>query len=74
MVPPIPPEASKEIELIKALVAKHFPVYDVRVSYDVVQFFCRVEPTLLEDSFDRMREEMAPQGYIPMITYEREST
>ena len=70
-MPPIPPEASKEIELIKALVAKHFPVYDVRVSYDVVQFFCRVEPTLLEDSFDRMREEMATQGYIPMITYEK---
>jgi membrane-associated protease RseP (regulator of RpoE activity) len=70
-VPPIPPEASKEIELIKALVAKHFPVYDVRVSYDVVQFFCRVEPTTLEDSFDRMREEMAAQGYIPMITYEK---
>ena len=71
MVPPIPPEASKEIELIKALVAKHFPVYDVRVSYDVVQFFCRVEPTTLEDSFDRMREEMSAQGYIPMITYEK---
>jgi len=71
MVPPIPPEASQEIELIKALVAKHFPVYDVRVSYDVVQFFCRAEPTTLEDSFERMREEMATQGYIPMITYEK---
>lgn len=71
MVPPIPPEASKEIELIKGLVAKHFPVYDVRVSYDVVQFFCRAEPTTLEESFDRMREEMAGQGYIPMITYEK---
>lgn len=71
MVPPIPPEASKEIELIKALVAKHFPVYDVRVSYDVVQFFCRIEPTILEESFDQMREEMAAQGYIPMLTYEK---
>jgi len=71
MAPPIPPEASKEIERIKALVAKHFPVYDVRVNYDVIQFFCRTEPTTLEDSFDRMREEMATQGYIPMITYEK---
>ena len=71
MAPPIPPEASKEIEMIKALVAKHFPVYDVRVSYDVVQFFCRVQPELLEESFDKMREEMAPQGYIPMIIYEK---
>ena len=71
MVPPIPPEASKEIELIKALVARRFPVYDVRVNYDVVQFFCKVEPTTLEDSFDTMREEMAAQGYIPMIIYEK---
>lgn len=70
MTPPIPPEASKEIEFVKSLVAKHFPVYDVRVSYDVVQFFCRVDPATLEDSFEQMREDMAPHGYIPMITYD----
>jgi Zn-dependent protease len=70
MAPPIPPEASKEIEFVKGLVAKHFPVYDVRVSYDVVQFFCRVDTATLEDSFEQMREDMAPHGYIPMITYD----
>ncbi len=70
MVPPTPPEASKEIEFVRSLVAKHFPVYDIRVSYDVVQFFCRIDPATLEDSFEKLREDMAPQGYIPMITYE----
>src|SRR5512137_1395130 len=70
MAPPIPPEASKEIEFVKSLVAKHFPVYDVRVSYDVVQFFCRIDPATLEDTFEQMREDMAPHGYIPMITYD----
>ncbi|MGQ9587413.1 MAG: site-2 protease family protein [Thermoplasmata archaeon] len=71
MVPPIPPEASKEIEFVRSLVAKHFPVYDVRVSYDVVQFFCRVDSATLETSFEQMREDMAANGYIPMISYDK---
>jgi len=71
MAPTMPPEASREIEFVKGLVAKHFPVYDVRVNYDVVQFFCRVDPAMLEDSFERLREEMAQHQYIPMITYEK---
>jgi membrane-associated protease RseP (regulator of RpoE activity) len=71
MAPPIPPEASKEIEFIKGLVARHFPVYDVRVTYDVVEFFCRAEPTTLEQNFEDLREEMGKSGYIPMITYDK---
>lgn len=71
MVPPIPPEASKEIERVRALVARHFPVYDVRVTYDVVEFFVRVDMTTLEESFERMRGEMKDQGYIPMIMYDK---
>lgn len=71
MAPPIPPEASKEIELVKSLVARHFPVYDVRVSYDVIEFFCRIDDTTLEDNFERLREEMAGHGYIPMVMYDK---
>lgn len=71
MAPPIPPAASKEIEMVKSLVAKHFPVYDVRVTYDVVEFFVRVDMTTLDENFERMREEMGQQGYIPMISYEK---
>jgi Zn-dependent protease len=71
MAPPVPPEASKEIELVKGLVARYFPVYDVRVSYDVVQFFCRIDDATLEERFESMREEMAKQGYIPMISYDK---
>jgi len=71
MAPPIPPEAAKEIDYIKGLVARHFPVYDVRVSFDVVQYFCRADPTTLEGNFEEMRLEMNQLGYIPMITYEK---
>jgi hypothetical protein len=70
MQPPIPPDATKEIEMVKSLVARHFPVYDVRVSYEVVQFFCRVDEATLEDHFDELRQEMSSRGYIPMMTYE----
>ncbi len=71
MAPPTPPDASKEIEHVKGLVAKYFPVYDVRVSYDVVQFFCRVDETTLEERFESMRTDMTSQGYIPMISYDK---
>ncbi len=71
MVPPIPPEASKEIERVKSLVGRHFPVYDVRVTYDVVEFFVRVDMSTLDDNFERMRAEMKDHGYIPMIMYDK---
>jgi membrane-associated protease RseP (regulator of RpoE activity) len=71
MAPPIPPEASREIEFVKGLVAKHFPVYDVRVTYDVVEFFCRIDDVTLEDEFEKMRQEMGQNGYIPMIVYDK---
>ncbi len=66
-----PPDASREIELVKGLVARHFPVYDVKVDYDVVQFYCRIDNTTLEENFELLREEMSPHGYIPMVTYDK---
>jgi len=71
MATPVPPEASKEIEQVRSLVAKYFPVYDVRVTYDVVQFYCRVDNDTLEERFESMREDMGKHGYIPMIVYEK---
>ena len=71
MASQIPPDASKEIETVKALVARYFPVYDVKVDYDVVQFYCRIDDATLEENFDRLREDMSPHGYIPMVTYEK---
>jgi Zn-dependent protease len=64
-------DAAEEIEHVKGLVARHFPVYDVRVNHDVVEFYCKIDESILEESFGRLREEMAPQGYIPMVTYDK---
>ena len=71
MQTPMPPDAAKEIEYVKSMVARHFPVYDVKVNFDVVEFYCRVDETMLQESFERLREEMSQQGYIPMITYQK---
>ncbi len=71
MAPPIPPEASKEIEFIKGLVARHFPVYDVRVAYDVVEFFVHADAATLGQNFEQLREEMREHHYIPMIVYSK---
>jgi len=71
METPMPPDAAKEIEYVKSLVARHFPVYDVKVRFDVVEFYCRIDESILEESFDKLREEMAEQHYIPMVTYQK---
>jgi membrane-associated protease RseP (regulator of RpoE activity) len=71
METPMPPDAAREIEYVKSLVARHFPVYDVKVRFDVVEFYCRIDESILEESFDRLREEMAEQHYIPMVTYQK---
>ncbi|MGD9962777.1 MAG: site-2 protease family protein [Thermoplasmata archaeon] len=71
MAPVAPPDATKEIELVKSLVARRFPVYDVKVDYDVVQFYCKIDETTLEENFEGLREEMSPHGYIPMVTYDK---
>ncbi len=71
MASSMPPDASKEIEMVRGLVARYFPVYDVKVDYDVVQFFCRIDESTLEDNFERLREEMSPHGYIPIVTYDK---
>jgi membrane-associated protease RseP (regulator of RpoE activity) len=69
MQEPTVPEAAKDIEFIKSLVAKRFPVYDVRVNYDVFEFLCRVDEATLDERFEELREEMGGHGFIPMITY-----
>jgi hypothetical protein len=71
METPMPPDAAREIEYVKSLVARHFPVYDVKVRFDVVEFYCRIDESILEESFDKLREEMAEQHYIPMVTYQK---
>ncbi len=60
-------DISDEIEAIKSLIARHFPVYDVRVSYESLSFFVSVDRETLDEDFDSMRRKLMDEGYIPSI-------
>lgn len=61
----------KEIEELKAAVARYFPVYEVRVRPEVLTFFVHAEPATLDNNFDEMRKQLIPRGYIPFITRDK---
>lgn len=60
----------EEIEYLKGKVARQFPIYDVRVSFDHVSFFCRIDESTLEEKFDILRKELIKEKYVPILTYE----
>jgi len=64
------PSPEKEIEYLKGLVARRFPVYDVRVRPQVLSFYVNADLLTLETKFDELRRDLVPQGYIPIITKE----
>ena len=63
-------EVSVEIENVKGIVARHFPVYETRVGPQVVSFLCEVDPRTLYSAFDALRVEMLEAGYIPLLREE----
>lgn len=63
---------SAEIERIRGIVGKYFPIYDVRVSYETVSLFCRIDEYTLEERFDDIRKELLSLNYIPILTQEKE--
>lgn len=61
------PNDMDEIERIKSIVGKYFPIYDVRVSFEALTFF--ISPVLdsLDENFDRLRYELKQRRYLPML-------
>ncbi len=59
-----------EIERIRGIVGKYFPIYDVRVSYEAVSLFCKIDEYTLEEKFDELRKELLSLNYIPILTQE----
>lgn len=66
--------AEAEVESIRSVVAKHFPVYGVVVTPMALTFQVRVPPTGLDPAFDALRQELLPKEYIPTVTQERGET
>ena len=57
----------QEIEALRSLISRYFPVYNVSINYDSMVFHCEVDEARLEEDFDRLRIEMRDKGYVPVI-------
>lgn len=65
----VPTDVAAEIELLRAMVGKYFPIYDVKVSPQSVQIFISPDVATLELNFDSLRKEMNGQMFIPFISH-----
>ena len=67
----VPKSLLDDIERIKGLVARYFPIYNIEVHFDTISMKCNVEEITLEQKFEDLRQEMKELSYIPLITKER---
>ena len=65
----VPTDVAAEIELLRAMVGKYFPIYDVKVNAQSVQIFISPDTTTLETSFDSLRKEMNEKKFIPFLSH-----
>jgi len=67
----MPPEdPAAEVEKLRQAVAKHFPVYDVSVSYQAVTMMITAPAGAVDAGFDALRRELKAMGFVPFIRYE----
>ena len=57
----------EEIEHLKSMISRYFPVYNVSISYDAMVFKCEVDEKNLDRDFDELRIDMRDAGYVPLI-------
>jgi hypothetical protein len=65
----VPTDVAAEIELLKAMVGKYFPIYDVKVSAQSVQLFISPDAASIEAKFDSLRKEMNEKKFIPFLSH-----
>lgn len=61
------PSDIEEIEAIKSVVGKYFPIYDVKVSLDSLTLYVSPVIETLDDDFERMRKELGVKKYISVV-------
>lgn len=63
------PDVTAYVEEIRALVARHFSVYEVTVNYDAVRLMVRTDESTLGGKFEDLRKELKQRHLIPFINY-----
>ena len=65
---PLPSSSgTSELERIRSSVAEFFPVYETRVGPQSLILAVHADPATLEDRFDRLRQKLWTEGYIPVL-------
>jgi membrane-associated protease RseP (regulator of RpoE activity) len=59
-----------EVESVKAIVGRFFPIYEVRVRPEAMAFYVRIDPHLLNDKFEGLRQELKARSYVPFLRVE----
>jgi hypothetical protein len=67
---PLPSAGSSELERIRTIVAAYFPVYETRVGPQSLLLAVHADRATLSEKFDRLRQELWAQGYIPLLRRE----
>lgn len=62
--------ATGEIGRLRTIVAKYFPVYELRVTPQSLILAVQSDPATLHDKFDELRQELWPANYIATIRKE----
>jgi membrane-associated protease RseP (regulator of RpoE activity) len=61
---------AEEVERVKAIVGRFFPIYEVRVRPEAMAFYIRIDPHLLNSSFEGLRQELKTSSYVPFLRVE----
>lgn len=56
-----------EVEAVKAVVGRFFPIYEVRVRPEALAFYVRVDQDNLSNRFEGLRIELKEKNYIPVL-------
>ncbi len=69
MPPPRPESFPDDLEDVKGMVGKYFPIYDVRVEFNTISLYCNIDPDQLEEGFEALRVDMKSKNFIPILKY-----
>jgi len=64
---PLSGSGGTELERIRSAVATYFPVYETRVGPQSLLLAIHADRSTLEAKFDRLRQELWTQGYVPFL-------
>jgi len=68
---PLPSGAGgTELERLRSLVASYFPVYETRIGPQSLLLAIHPDPATLDEKFDRLRRELWPKQYVPLLRRE----